>query len=68
MEDVFVANGYNRKVIKKFMKDELGDKEVDEQQYRGVVIVPYARGISEQFKRLASKQRFRTAFKPGKKI
>ena len=24
-------------------KGELGDKEVDEQQYRAVIIVPYAR-------------------------
>ena len=41
-------------------KDEWGDKEADEQPYRGMVTVPcadYARGTSEQFKLLASKQR-----------
>ena len=33
-----------------------------------MVVVPYVRGLSEQFKRLATKHSFRTAFKPGTRI
>ena len=36
--------------------------------YKGVVSIPYERGLSEQFKRVAMKRRFRTAFKPGRKV
>ena len=69
VEDVFVANGYDRKVVKKYMKkDERGNKKDEDKQYRGMVTIPYVRGMSEQFKRLASKHLFRTAFKPGKKV
>ncbi len=32
------------------------------------MVVPYIRGVSEQFKRLAMKHSFQTTFKPGKKI
>ena len=69
VEDVFVANGYDRKVVKQYMKQNVrGEREMEEQQYRGKVIVPYVRGISEQFKRVALKHSFQTAFKPGKKV
>ena len=69
VEDVFVANGYDGKVLKKYMKkDEREDKMDEERQYRRMVTIPYDRGMSEQFKRLASKHLFRTAFKPGKKV
>ena len=69
VEDVFVENGYDRKVLKKYMKkDERGNKKDEEKQYRGMVAIPYVRGMSEQFKILASKHLFRTAFKPGKKV
>ena len=49
-------------------KDERDDKKDEEQQYRGMVTITYVRGMLEQFKRLASKYLFRTAFKPGKKV
>ena len=69
VEDVFVANGYDRKVVKQYMKQNVrGEREMEEQQYRGKLIVPYVRGISEQFKRVALKRSFQTAFKPGKKV
>lgn len=69
MEDVFVANGYERKVVKQYMRNNKRSKEeIEEQQYRGKVIIPYVRGISEHFKRLALKHSFHTAFKPGRKI
>ena len=59
VEDVFVANGYDRKVVKKYMKkDERGNKKDEDKQYRGMVTIPYVRGMSEQFKRLASKHLF----------
>ena len=69
MEDVFVANGYDRKVLKKYMKkDERDEKKDEEQQYRAMVTIRYVRGMLEQFKRLASKHLFRTTIKPGKKV
>ena len=69
MEDVFVANGNDRKVLKKYLKkDEGNDKKHEEQQYPAMVTIPYVRGMLEQFKRLASKHLFRTTIKPGKKV
>ena len=46
----------------------IGAKEIEEQQYRRKMVVPYIRGVSEQFKRLAFKHSFQTTFQPGKKI
>ena len=69
VEDVFVANGYDRSVVKKYMeKDNRSGREDEQQQYRGIVSITYVRGLSEQFKRLASKHQFRTTFKPGRKV
>ncbi len=69
VEDVFVANGYDGKVVKPYMKANYrGEREIEEQQYGGKVVVPYIRGMSEQFKRLALKYCFQTVLKPGKKI
>ena len=42
--------------------------QLEEQGCRGMVVVPYVRGLSEQFRRLAARHSFRTAFKPGSKI
>ena len=33
-----------------------------------MVVIPYLQGMSEQFKRVAKKHRFRTAFRPGNKV
>ncbi len=50
VEDVFVANGYDRKVVKQYMKkNDRSERETEEQQYRGKIVVPYVRGISDQF-------------------
>ena len=69
VEDVFVANGYDRNVVKKYMeKGKRSDKKDEKQQYRGLVTITYVRGVSEQFKRLALKHQFRTTFKPGRKV
>jgi hypothetical protein len=40
----------------------------DEECCRGMVVIPYLQGMSEQFKRVAKKHRFRTAFTPGNKV
>ena len=73
MEDVFVANGFERKKVQEYMKERKIEKNEDkakteEQECRGMVVVPYVRGLSEQFKRLAARHSFRMAFKPGKKM
>ena len=68
--NVFVANGFDRGKVQKHMEgSKRGDDkdQAKEQKCRGMVAVPYVR-LSEQFKRLATKHSFRTAFKPGVKI
>ena len=57
VEDVFVANGFEREKVQEYMKESKreDDKEqAKEQEYRGMVVVPYVRGLSEQFKRLTT--------------
>ncbi len=71
VEDVFVANGFERKKVQEYMKEskEVENKDqLEEQGSRGMVVVPYVRGLSEQFRRLAARHSFRKAFKPGSKI
>ena len=61
----FVANGFEREKVQEYMKESKREDNKDqakEQEYRGMVVVPYVRGLSEQFKRLATKHFFRTAF------
>ena len=40
----------------------------EKEEYRGVVSIPYVRGVSEQFKTVAMRREFWTAFKPGRKV
>ena len=71
IEDVFVANGYEREKVRKYMETERnGRKELVEENenYRDVVSIPYVQGLSEQFKRVAMKRNFRTAFRTGRKV
>ena len=71
VEDVFVANGFEREKVQEYMKESKREDDRDqakEQEYRGMVVVPYVHGLSEQFKRLATKHSFHTAFKPGTRI
>ena len=68
MEDIFVANGYEREEVRRTMTENEDRRKDEEQEYRGVVTVPYVRGLSEQFMRVAAKHSFRTVFKPGRKI
>ena len=71
IEDVLVANGYERGKVRKYMETERNRRKelVEENEnYRGVVSIPYVQGLSEQFKRVAMKRNFRTAFRPGTKV
>jgi rRNA processing protein Krr1/Pno1 len=69
VEDVFVVNGFERQKVREYMKEDKRERnESKEQEYRGMIIVPYILGLSEQLKRLASKHSFWTTFKPGNKI
>ena len=61
IEDVFVANGYPRETVKRFMKQrpqQRGKKEQEEQESRVVVTIPYLKGLSEQFRRSANRHFF----------
>ena len=68
VEDVFVANRFEREKVEEFMKESKRGDDKDqpkEQECRGMVVVPYLSGLSDKFKRLATEHFFRTAFKPG---
>ena len=63
-----MANGFETEKVRENMKeDKRESNESEKQQYRGVIVVPYIRGLSEQLKRMASKQSFQITFKPGRK-
>ena len=47
---------------------QIDKREQEEQENRGVVTIPYLKGLSEQFRRTANRHSFRVAFKPGRKI
>ena len=71
IEDVFVANGYPRETVRRFMEQrhqQIDKKEQEEQESRGAVTIPYLKGLSERFRRTANRHSFRVAFKPGRKI
>ena len=71
IEDVFVANGYSRETVRRFMEQrhqQTDKKEQEEQESRGAVTIPYLKGLSERFRRTANRHSFRVAFKPGRKI
>ena len=71
MEDVFVANGYLRETVRRFIEQrsqQIDKREQEEQERHGAVTIPYLKGLSEQFRRTANWHSFRVAFKPGRKI
>ena len=71
IEDVFVANGYPRETMRRFMEQrpqQIDKREKEEQESRGVVTTRYLKGLSEQFRRTASRHPLRVALKPGRKI
>ena len=71
IEDVFVANEYPRETVRRFMEQrpqQVDKREQEEQERRGVVIIRYLKGLSEQFRRTANRHSFRVAFKPGRNV
>ena len=58
--------------MRKFIEprpQQIDEREQEEQENRGVVTIPYLKGLSEQFRRrTANRHSFRVAFKPGRKI
>ena len=69
IEDVFVANGYERNEVKRCLREKVKEKTEETREYRGVVNIPYVKGLSEQFKRVAEKHGvLRTTFRPGRKL
>ena len=47
---------------------QIDKREQEEQESRGVVAIPYLKGLPKQFRRSANRHSFRVAFKPGRKI
>jgi hypothetical protein len=50
IEDVFVANGYDRETVKRYMKSKEEDTNEwtdskDEECCRGMVVIPYTRNV-----------------------
>ena len=66
LKDVFVANGYPRETVRRFMEQRRQQKttEQEEQESRRVVTILYLKGLSEHFRRTANRHSFRVAFKP----
>lgn len=73
IEDIFVANGYNRETVKRYMEDrkketDSPEEEEKQERERTAIMIPYLKGFSEQPKRIAQKHSFKVAFRPGRKI
>ena len=68
IKDVFVANGYERNEVKRCLREKVKEKTEETREYRGVANIPYVKGLSEQFKRVAEKHGVRTTFRPGRKL
>ena len=52
IEDMFVANGYERNEVKRCLREKVKETTEETREYRGVVNIPYVKGLSEQFKRV----------------
>lgn len=71
IEDVCVANGHPRVMLRRFREQRLQQKdsqEQEEQESHGVVTVSYLRELPEQFRRIADPHSFCAAFRPGRKV
>ena len=66
IEKVFVANGFNRRQVQRYMKPK--NRERIEEERKGIVSVPYVKKVSEQYKRILSKYGIMAAMKSGKKV
>ena len=64
---MFVANGYPRKTVRRFVeqrRQQIDKREQEEQESRGVVTIPYLKGLSKQF-RVHKKGMTSTPFAPA---
>ena len=70
LEEIFVENGYTKDKIREYLSERQPKVAVerDEKLDRGTVTIPYLKGFSEIFKRIASKHGIKTAFRPGTKV
>jgi hypothetical protein len=65
VEDVFVANGFERQKVREYMQEDKRERnESEEQEYRGMIIVPLHPGLIRTTPGLIRL----TTFKPGNKI
>ena len=69
-EEIFVENGYTKDKVREYLSEKQPKitEDRDEKLDRGTVIIPYLKGFSEIFKRIASKHGIKTAFRPGTKV
>ena len=70
LEDVFVANGYDREDVRETLKekDNTNQSPDENEPSMGRVTIPYVRGLSEEFKRFGKARGFNTYFTPGMKL
>ena len=70
IEDVFVANGYDRGRVHKTLREgKQQRKENDNEKVsNGKMVIPYVAGLSEEYKRLAKSKGFDVYFTPGIKL
>jgi hypothetical protein len=70
IKDVFIDNGYSKKEVEYAMKDHTRQETNDEDQeeLRGIVIMPNIPNFTPQFNKIAKKHRFRVANKADQKV
>ena len=72
IENVFVANGYERSKIKEYIKprklQENNTDDNEEPEIYGRITIPYIKGFAEKFRKIARDHSFSVSFKPGNKV
>ena len=69
IEAVFVENGYSKLEVQEAMKErQQRTKEDDEQETRGIVLMPNIPNFTEKFNRIARRHKFKVANKTNNKV
>ena len=70
IQEVFQDNGFSREEIVDAMKEKQpeGDKETDDEEHRGMVVMPNVPGVTQKFNKIARKHKFRVANKAENKV
>ena len=69
IKNVFVANGYTRDEVSRYMEvKERRNKNDEEKIYKGCISIPYIKGFSEKYRRIMNKYEYRVTFKSGRKV